>query len=118
MGEEKARAGVVVVLDVHNGDVLALASWPSYDPNRPGNARAEGARNRAVTDVYEIGSIMKVSPIAAALDAGAVTPDTWFDVEGGRLQVGRKVIKDTYHDQKLSVGGVPKGLPNVGAREN
>ena len=115
ISEEKARAGVVVVLDVHSGDVLALASWPSYDPNRPGNARDEGARNRAITDVYEIGSIMKVFTIAAALDAGAVTPDTWFDVEGGRLQVGRKVIKDTYHDQKLSVGGVLKRSSNVGA---
>lgn len=115
MSEEKANAGVVVVLDVRTGDVLALASWPSYDPNRPGNARAEGARNRAITDVYEIGSIMKVFTIAAALDAGAVTPDTWFDVEGGRLAVGRKVIKDTYHDQKLSVGGVLKRSSNVGA---
>jgi cell division protein FtsI (penicillin-binding protein 3) len=113
--DEKARAGVVVVLDVKSGDVLALASWPTYDPNRPGGAREEGARNRAVTDVYEIGSIMKVFTIAAALDAGAVTPDTWFDVEGGRLQVGRKTIKDTYHDDKLSVGGVLKRSSNVGA---
>jgi cell division protein FtsI (penicillin-binding protein 3) len=112
---EKAHAGVVVVLDVKTGDVLALASWPSYDPNRPGGAREQGARNRAVTDVYEIGSIMKVFTIAAALDSGAVTPDTWFDIEGGRLAVGRKIIRDTYHDQRLSVGGILKRSSNVGA---
>ncbi len=116
MTEEKAVAGVVVVLDVRNGDVLALASWPSYDPNRPGGAREEGARNRAVTDVYEIGSIMKVFTIAAALESGAVTPATAIDVEGGILAVpGRKPIRDTYHDDVLTVGGVLKRSSNVGA---
>ena len=115
MSVDKALAGVVVVLDVKTGDVLALASWPSYDPNRPAGAREGGARNRAVTDVYEIGSIMKVFTIAAALDSGAVTPDTWFDIEGGRLAVGRKIIRDTYHDQRLSVGGILKRSSNVGA---
>jgi len=115
MTENEARAGVVVVIDVNTGDVLGLASWPTYDPNRPGNARQEGARNRAITDVYEIGSIMKVFTIAAALDAGVVAPDTAFDVEGGRLMVGRKQVTDTHHDEVLTVGGILKRSSNVGA---
>jgi cell division protein FtsI (penicillin-binding protein 3) len=116
MTEDVAKAGVVVVLDIRNGDVLALASWPTYDPNRPGGAREQGARNRAVTDVYEVGSVMKVFTIAAALESGAVTPATTIDVEGGVLQVpGRKPITDTHHDQVLTVGGVLKRSSNVGA---
>lgn len=115
IAENEARAGVVVVIDVNTGDILGLASWPTYDPNRPGNARAEGARNRAVTDVYEIGSVMKVFTIAAALDAGAVAPDTAFDVEGGRMMIGSKQVTDTHHDGVLTVGGILKRSSNVGA---
>ena len=115
VAEHKAQAGVIVVLDVASGDVMAMANWPTYDPNRPGNAREHAARNRAVTDVYEIGSVMKVFSIAAALDAGAVAPDTRFDVEGGRMQIGRKTIRDTHHDQVLTVAGIIKRSSNVGA---
>jgi cell division protein FtsI (penicillin-binding protein 3) len=115
MTENEARAGVVVVIDVNTGDILGLASWPTYDPNRPGNARQDGARNRAVTDVYEVGSVMKVFTIAAALDAGAVTPDTTFDVEGGHMMIGRKQVTDTHHDTVLTVGGILKRSSNVGA---
>jgi len=113
--KNRARAGVVVVLDVPTGGVLAMANWPTYDPNRPAGARDRAARNRAVTDVYEIGSVMKVFSIGAALDAGVVAPDTKFDVEGGEMRIGRKTIRDTYHDQVLTVSGVVKRSSNVGA---
>lgn len=113
----KARAGIIVVLDVPTGDVLAMANWPSFDPNRPNGARDRAARNRAVTDVYEIGSIMKVFSLAAALDAGVVEPDTRFAVNGGKMKVGRKTITDTYHDQVLTVSGVMKRSSNVGATQ-
>jgi cell division protein FtsI (penicillin-binding protein 3) len=113
--KNRARAGVVVVLDVPTGGVLAMANWPTYDPNRPVGARDRAARNRAVTDVYEIGSVMKVFSVAAALEAGVVTPDTAFDVNGGKIKIGRKSITDTYRDQVLTVGGILKRSSNVGA---
>jgi cell division protein FtsI (penicillin-binding protein 3) len=112
--KQHALAGVIIAIDVKTGDVLALASAPGYDPNQPGSREA-AARNRAVTDVFEIGSIMKTFSVAAALDAGAVTPSSTFDVEGGRFKVGRKTIRDTYHDQILTTGGVLKRSSNVGA---
>ena len=111
----KAKAGVIVVLDVPTGGVLAMANWPTYDPNRPAGARDRAARNRAVTDVYEIGSIMKVFSVAAALEAGTVAPDTVFDVAGGRLRVGSHTIRDTYRDRALTVSGIVKRSSNVGA---
>src|SRR5690606_28804861 len=89
----------------------------TYDPNdAEGRAMARrGARNRALTDSYEVGSVMKVFTIAAALDAGVVTPDQVFDVESGRYRIGRKVFRDTYHDELLTVGGILKRSSNVGA---
>ena len=110
----RAHAGVAVVLDVKTGDVLAMASRPTYDPNRPGETRKGGARNRAVTDVFEIGSVMKVFSVSSALDAGVVTPDTKIKVAGG-LRIGHKLITDVDHDDVLTVSGVVKRSSNVGA---
>ncbi len=109
----EAKAGTLVVLDVSNGGVLAMANWPTYDPNSPKGRSL--ARNRAVTDAFEIGSVMKVFTVAAALDSGAVRADDLIDVEKGQLQIGRKLIRDTYRDEILSVGGVIKRSSNVGA---
>jgi cell division protein FtsI (penicillin-binding protein 3) len=109
----QAKSGVVIVLDVATSHVLAMASWPTFDPNAPG-AHAD-ARNRGVTDVYEIGSVMKVFTVAAALDAGATRPDEMWDVERGRYTIGRKTIRDVHPDWQLSTGGILKRSSNVGA---
>jgi cell division protein FtsI (penicillin-binding protein 3) len=110
--ENKAKAGVAVVLDVRTGAVLALASAPGLNPNAP---MPEG-RNRPVVDAYEPGSIMKVFSVVAALDAGAVTPTEMIDVEGGRLQIGKHVITDVHKGLGvIPVGDVIKLSSNVGA---
>ncbi len=111
----KAKSAVAVVMDVKNGDILAIASYPDFDPNSPGDAKKLGARNRAITDSYEVGSVMKVFTVATALEAGVVTPSTLIDVEGGRYRMGRKVFSDSFHDQELDIGGVIKRSSNVGA---
>jgi cell division protein FtsI (penicillin-binding protein 3) len=112
--EHRARAGLVVALDPRSGAVLALASWPTLDPNDP--VGANEARNRPVVDAYEPGSVMKVFSVAAALDAGAVAPTDVIDVEGGRLQVGRRVIRDTHKGERLLlIGDIMKFSSNVGA---
>ncbi|MBK9035373.1 MAG: transpeptidase family protein [Myxococcales bacterium] len=112
----KAKSGVAVVLDVRTGAVLALASVPTYDPNDPAEAVRAKARNRAVTDVYEIGSVMKVFTVAAALDAGLTRADELWDVEGGAwMAPGGKRVTDVHHDQVLTTGGIIKRSSNVGA---
>jgi cell division protein FtsI (penicillin-binding protein 3) len=110
----RARGGAAVVLDVRDGGVLAMASWPPYDPNHA-MPRTHAARNLTVTDAYEAGSVMKVFTVAAALDAGVVEPGEVFDVQGGRFRIGRKMIRDTYRDHLLTVGGIVKRSSNVGA---
>lgn len=116
--EHAASAGVALVLEVGTGDVLAMANYPSYDPNRPDPTPAPGRaapRNRAITDAYEIGSIMKLFSVAAALEAGVVTPDTEFDVHGGRMRLAGRVIHDSFHDEVLTVAGIIKRSSNIGA---
>lgn len=109
----QAKSGVVVVLEVATSRVVAMASVPSYDPNA-GDSH-EGARNRAVVDAYEAGSVMKIFSIAAALDDGTVTPETEFDLGGGQLRIGGRAIRDVDHDAYLTVAGIIKRSSNVGA---
>jgi len=117
----KARSGVVVVLEVGTGRVLAMASAPARDPNGPNGPSANdnqaSARNRGVADGYEAGSVMKVFSVAAALDDGLVTPETEFEIGGGQLKLaGRAVpIRDVEHDLYLDVAGIIKRSSNVGA---
>ncbi|HUQ05346.1 MAG TPA: penicillin-binding protein [Kofleriaceae bacterium] len=111
----QAKSGTVVVLDVATGGVLAMASYPTYDPNDPAAAVKAQARNRPVTDVFEIGSVMKIFTVAAALDAGVTRPDEWWDVEGGRWKIGVKTVTDVHHEWQLTTSGIIKHSSNVGA---
>jgi len=113
----KAKSAIAVVLDVRSGAVLAMSSLPTYDPNDPGDAIKAGARNRAVTDVFEIGSIMKVFLVAAALDQRVTSVDEWWDVEHGTWKWNPRIkpIRDTHHDDSLTTGGIIKRSSNVGA---
>jgi cell division protein FtsI (penicillin-binding protein 3) len=93
----------------------AAPGAPAAVPETPGERR-EAPRNRAVTDAYEAGSVMKVFSIAAAIDDGVVTPDTEFDLGGGQLQIGTtKAIRDIHPDASLTVAGIIKRSSNVGA---
>ena len=108
----KAKSGVAVVIEVDTGRVLALASYPTYDPNS-GHV-PEGARDKPVTDAYEAGSVMKVFSIATALDAGAVTPESEFPI-GNSFKVGPKSITDVHFFPYLTVAGIIKHSSNIGA---
>ena len=76
VNESAAESGTVVVMDPRTGEVLALATYPSFDPRDPTAAPEADRGNRAVSEIYEPGSTSKVMTMAAALDAGAVTPNT------------------------------------------
>lgn len=93
--ETNAAAGTAVVLDPSTGEILALASRPTFNPNViPRADQREAVRIRAVTDSYEPGSTMKTFLVAGALDVGAITPKSLFDCEGGAWRVGRHTIHD------------------------
>ncbi|MFT4192191.1 MAG: penicillin-binding protein 2 [Comamonas sp.] len=113
--ENKAKAGSVVVLDTVTGELLALANYPSYDPNNRQNLTGEMLRNRAVTDTFEPGSTMKPVTIATALELRRVTPRTIIDTTPGRYTVTGSTITDTHNYGVLTVEGVIQKSSNVGA---
>ena len=80
-----AKDGTIVVLDPATGDILAMASYPWFDPNRFSTASPDKWRNRAVTDTFEPGSVNKTITAAAALDSGAVSPIDTFEVPPSRV---------------------------------
>jgi cell division protein FtsI (penicillin-binding protein 3) len=111
----KARAGSVVVLDSTTGEVLALANYPSYVPDRRKNLTGEQLRNRALTDTFEPGSTMKPITVAMALEAGRIKPQTVIETGPGRYSIGGFTISDTHNYGTLTVEGVIQKSSNVGA---
>ena len=113
--KQNAKAGAVVVLDARSGEVLALANYPSYNPNNRIHVSMQAMRNRAVTDEFEPGSTMKPFTIATALEVGKVTPGTVINTENGVFTVGNKKIHDTHPEPTLTVAQVIQKSSNVGA---
>jgi cell division protein FtsI (penicillin-binding protein 3) len=118
-GVEAARAdgGTAVVMNPHNGEILAMASWPTFNPNDYGDAPEPARRNRAVQDIYEPGSTFKIVTASAALQEGVIKPDDLVDTMGGVIKFpGRKPITDMGHDYgTLTFTDVIVKSSNVGA---
>jgi cell division protein FtsI (penicillin-binding protein 3) len=111
----RARAGAIVVMDVSTGEVLALANYPTYNPNNRSRLSGAQLRNRAVTDTFEPGSTLKPFTIALALESGRVRPDTVIATAPGSLTIGPATIRDAHAERALTVAQVIQKSSNVGA---
>ncbi|MDR0996453.1 MAG: penicillin-binding protein 2 [Zoogloeaceae bacterium] len=110
----QAKAASAVVLDARTGEILAMANWPTYDPNdRKGRAGA-AIRNRAITDSFEPGSPMKPFTAALALERGKFRFDSQIDCAPGRLTIGTATISDAHPFGVLSLAQVIQKSSNVG----
>jgi cell division protein FtsI (penicillin-binding protein 3) len=112
--EHKAKAGSVVVLDAQTGEILALANYPSYSPDRRVNLSGEQLRNRALTDTFEPGSTMKPFPVALALEKGMVKPETPIQTAPGRITITGSTISDAHPHGVLTVNEIIQKSSNVG----
>ncbi len=92
--ETNARSASAVVLDPWTGEILAMASVPTFDPNRYAEASAEVRRCRPIADAFEPGSTFKVITAAAAIEAGTIGPEDVIDCGGGSLTIGRTTIRE------------------------
>ena len=110
----KANAGSVVVLDVITGEVLALANYPSYSPMKRQNLTGAQLRNRALTDTFEPGSVMKPFTVGLGLETGRVTPQTLIDTGPGRYTLTGATISDSHANGVLTVEGVIQKSSNIG----
>jgi cell division protein FtsI (penicillin-binding protein 3) len=113
--EHRAKAGGIVVLDVRTGEILAIANLPTYNPNNRAQLSGGALRNRAVVDIFEPGSTLKPLTIAAALEAGKVTPRTRISTAPGTLTIGPATIRDAHRSSELTVAQVIQKSSNVGA---
>lgn len=112
--KNEATSGSIVVLDVKTGEILAMVNAPSFNPNSHKKRHDKRYRNRAVTDMFEPGSVMKAFTIASALESKKYHPDTMIDTSPGRLVVDGNVIRDDHYNGTLSVTQVLKRSSNVG----
>jgi cell division protein FtsI (penicillin-binding protein 3) len=111
--QHHAKAGGAVVLDTQTGEILALANYPSYNPNDRRNLSGEQLRNRVLTDTFEPGSTIKPLTISIALEKGSVTPNTNMAI-GAKYLVGPKPITDTHPYTNLTVTEVIQKSSNIG----
>jgi cell division protein FtsI (penicillin-binding protein 3) len=112
--EHRPDRGAAVVLDARDGSVLALASWPTFDPQAPTRNPVGHQRNAAIGDAYEFGSVMKPFSAALALDCGAVTPETTFDCQQGVWRIGSRTLRDVHPYGVLSLRDVVCRSSNIG----
>ena len=111
-----AKGGAGVVMDARTGEVLGMASWPAFDPNRPQDATADARFDRAAGGVYELGSVFKPLTISAALDFGELTLREYFDVRRP-VQIGSNSIHDDHPvpgGQAVSATSIISHSSNIG----
>ncbi|HEX4566442.1 MAG TPA: penicillin-binding protein [Vicinamibacterales bacterium] len=111
-----AVGGTAIIMDPHTGEILALANWPTFNPNAFTRADDDDRRNRAIQTLYEPGSTFKIVTASAALENHVITPETLIDTDPGYITFpGRKPIFDTHRYGVLSFTDVIVKSSNVGA---
>lgn len=115
MDTYRAKAGGVVVLDARSGEVLAMVNAPSYNPNNRESLSGAQLRNRALTDTFEPGSVVKPIIAAMALESGKFRFDTVIDTGNGRMTLANATISDTKPHGRLTVAEVIQKSSNIGA---
>jgi cell division protein FtsI (penicillin-binding protein 3) len=110
-----ARSATAITVDVKTGEILAMTSWPSYNPNdKEGLKNKDAMRNRGAVDSFEPGSTMKPLTIAMALESGKYTANTVVNTSPGSMRVGNHTIRDTHNYGALTLGGIIQKSSNVG----
>jgi cell division protein FtsI (penicillin-binding protein 3) len=119
IGVEEARAdgGTAIILQPHTGEILAMANWPTFNPNAYNASDEATRRNRAVQDIYEPGSTFKVVTMSAALEENVMPVNAIIDTDPGYIRFGSRTIDEYAHHRygALSFSDVIVKSSNVGA---
>ncbi|MGH9407871.1 MAG: penicillin-binding protein, partial [Vicinamibacterales bacterium] len=103
--DNRAAGGSAIIMNPSTGEILALANWPTFNPNVYRKFDDDDRRDRAIQDIYEPGSTFKIVTASAALQEHVMTPDTLIDTSPGYITFGKRVIHDDRSDAGL--GTVP-----------
>ena len=115
MDEYRPKSAIAIMVRPQTGEIMAMASRPTFDLNNPGEADADETKNRAVVYMVEPGSVFKIVPVSAALNEKLVTPDTTIFCENGHFMYGGRVLRDAEPLGVLTVHGVLQHSSNIGA---
>jgi cell division protein FtsI (penicillin-binding protein 3) len=110
-----AKGGQCLIMKPDTGEILAMAVYPSFNPNIFNNFNFSDWRNRIVTDCFEPGSTIKAFLLSVALENQVVTPETTFYCENGEYHYGGHIIHDTHKHGTLSVSDIVTLSSNIGA---
>ena len=110
----KAKGAAAVLMEAKTGKILAIANRPTFNPNEYDKSLPDARRNRAITDMYEPGSVFKIVPGSAALNEGLVTFDKTFDCENGEYRYGSRVLHDVHPYGLLTFPEVLIKSSNIG----
>lgn len=114
VAEIPASSGAVILVEPRTGDVLAMASAPSFDPNRAREFPLATLANRSITDPYEPGSVFKIFTAAAALEEGVTDEEEEFETFDGSYRIGRRTVRDWKPLGPLTFAGVIQQSSNIG----
>jgi cell division protein FtsI (penicillin-binding protein 3) len=115
VAENGASGGTAVILQPDTGEILALANWPTFNPNAFNASEVVARRNRAVQDLYEPGSTFKIVTASAAIEEGLIRTTDQIDCSPGHITFGSRVIRDTHEYGVLPFIDVIAKSSNVGA---
>ncbi len=113
----EAAGGSVIVMEPRTGEVLAMASYPTFNPNDLPGSTDDARRNRAIADRFEPGSTLKVFSVGGALDAGVIQPGQLINCYGGSYSIGRLTIHDSHPETWLTPMQVLARSSNIGAAQ-
>ncbi len=115
MAEYKPKGAIAIMVRPQTGEIMAMASRPTFDLNDPGEADPDQTKNRAVVYMVEPGSVFKIVPVSAALNEKLVTPDTTIFCENGHFLYGGRLLRDAEPLGVLTVHQVLQHSSNIGA---
>lgn len=115
MIEQRARSASLVLLDVTNGEILAMVNQPAYNPNNRAEINGTVSRNRAITDAFEPGSTVKPFAVAAALESGSFRADSIIDTAPGYVRIGNYTIRDHHDLGRINLATLIQKSSTVGA---
>lgn len=112
--ESNAKSGMAMVMEADTGKVLALANYPTFNPNAYSQYGLSQLRNHAVADSFEPGSTFKIFSIAAALDSGVIKASDVYNCENGTYRIADRIIHDDHPQSRLNVSEIMKYSSNIG----
>ena len=112
--ENNAKSGMAVVMESDTGKVLAMANYPTFNPNSISRYSAAELRNHVVADSFEPGSTFKIFTIAAAIDSGKIKSTDLYNCENGTYRIADRIIHDDHPQSRLTVSEIMKYSSNIG----